>query len=243
MALPMYLAMTAAEISACGALPPQLAFMACHFSPYGTGLSNFPEALPKNSMLILNDRTPVLGHDPQLIAAQLTELAEQWQISSVLLDFQRPEQPRTAAIAGAVLDALTCPVGITEYYAKDLYCPVFLSPPPLHQPLEVYLAPWAGRELWLEAALDSEVITVTEAGSHCAAGYPPSSQYFPFTDERLHCRYHTQVSEEQIRFTLQRTPEDLAGLLQQAQELGIARAIGLYQELHPTHAERLPQVN
>ena len=45
MGLPLYLAMTAAELSAAEALPRKMAYMACHFSLYGTGLSNIPEQL------------------------------------------------------------------------------------------------------------------------------------------------------------------------------------------------------
>ena len=76
MVLPLYLAMTAAEIRANTDFPPNIGYMACHFSPYGTGLSNCPAHLPEGSMLILNDRTPVYGHCPERIAQQLMEMAE-----------------------------------------------------------------------------------------------------------------------------------------------------------------------
>ena len=76
MTLPMHLAMTAAELACCDSLPSHPAWMACHFSPYGTGLSNLPEHLPEGALLILNDRTPVFGHDPQVICAQLHQIYE-----------------------------------------------------------------------------------------------------------------------------------------------------------------------
>ena len=47
MAIGRYFAMTAAEIRGCSALPAGIAWMACHFSPYGTGLSNLPPELPE----------------------------------------------------------------------------------------------------------------------------------------------------------------------------------------------------
>lgn len=231
MALPLYLAMTAAEISCAQALPARCAYMACHFSPYGTGLSNFPQALPTDSILIVNDRTPVKGHDPALIAAQLTQLAEEWEAAGILLDFQRPGSPQTAEITKAILSAPPCPVGISECYARDLNCPVFLSPPPLDRPLSEHIAPWQGRALWLEAALDAQIITVTPQGIQTEPFLSPDPIQFPYQDLRLHCRYKIETGPSTARFTLQRTSEDLTALLQEAEALGITQAVGLHQEL------------
>ena len=50
MAIKGYLAMTAAEIAAAGAPAYGLAYMACHFSPYGTGLVNLPRELPEGRL-------------------------------------------------------------------------------------------------------------------------------------------------------------------------------------------------
>ena len=73
MAIRLYLAMTAAEIRENTGLPPKIAWMACHFSPYCTGLSNLPRILAAGSVLMLDDVTPIFHHDPQQIAAQLRE--------------------------------------------------------------------------------------------------------------------------------------------------------------------------
>ena len=56
MALPLYLAQTALEMGG-NSLPGRLAYMACHFSPGGQGLSNVPELLPSGAILILDDST------------------------------------------------------------------------------------------------------------------------------------------------------------------------------------------
>lgn len=219
-----YLAMTAAEIGADPPLPSKIAWMACHFSPYGTGLSNLPRNLPEGSMVILNDRTPICGHDPERVAGQLLEL----DCDSLLLDFQRPEEPQTAAVIQAILDTLPCPVGVSACYAAELDCPIFLPPLPPHVPPAEYLAPWRGREIWLEAALDTVQLTITPEGCHIAVADPPES--LPHQDLRLYCHYHIHVSPQEIRFTLRRTGEDLRSLLD-SRELGIARAVGLFQEL------------
>ena len=141
MPLPIYLAMTAAELRQNPPKSNEIAWMACHFSPYATGLSNCPKQLPPGAMLILNDRTPVCGHDPALVAAQLQDLVENLKCSRVLLDLQRPGESLTESIVDAVLSALPCPVAVSECYGRDLTCPVFLPPVPLLMSPEDYLAP------------------------------------------------------------------------------------------------------
>ena len=229
MAIPLYLAMTAAEFLAADPLPDQIAWMACHFSPYGTGITDPPPELPPKSLLILNDRTPVSGHDPQQICRQLKEIAEANQCAGVLLDFQRPDCEQTRQIVKEAL-SLPFPVIVSDCYAKGLDCPVFVSPPPLHKPLEAYLSPWASRAIWLDAALGHTDITVTAEG--------PTIQEFPaeetvgdFRDDSLCCHYHMQITDTQIVFSLQREPDDLQKLLEQAEHLNICAAVGLYQEL------------
>ena len=231
MALPLYLAMTAAEMRGNRILPPQLAYMACLFSPYGTGLSNCPKSLPGGSLLILNDRTPIHGHDHSLIGAQLKEMAESMAVSGILLDFQRPDCAQTRELSKHLASALPCPVTVSELYAQDLDCPVFLPPVPLEQPLEAYLAPWQGREIWLEAALGGLEIQLTEAGAsltplpYCPPDLPVHK------DDRLHCHYSIETTASQARFTLHRGWEDLDALLAEAEALGVIQAVGLWQEL------------
>lgn len=233
MALPLYLAMTAAEISRAQAMPGKIAYMACHFSPYSTGLSAFPDSLPADSMLILNDRTPVQGHDPNLIAHQLLQATEDLGASCVLLDFQRPGNPQTAAAVQAILHTLPCPVGVSEQYAEGLDCAVFLPPPPLDCSLEAHFSGWKGRQIWLEAALDCACITLTETGSSYIPLFPPETPEPSHPEQRLHCRYQLTLTDRSARFTLFRTREDLTALLEEAAQLGVTQAVGLYQELHP----------
>ena len=232
MALPLYLAMTEWETQYCP-MPERMAYMACHFSSYGAGLGNFPEQLPVCSMLILNDRIPVWNHDPELIARQLQQTVEAFSCESVLLDFQRQGEGRTAAIAKAAVEALGCPVGVSQWYAQGLSCPVFFSLPAPNRDLSKELALWQGREVWLEAALETVQITVTREDSTTVPipfeiPSPPCH-----VDETLCCRYHTAVGEDRAVFTISRTAEDLNALLRKAEALGVTRAIGLYQQLFP----------
>ena len=236
MAIQQFLAMTGAEIEKRSPLPPHIAWMACHFSPYATGLSNIPKNLPAGSMVIVNDRTPVYHHDPVLIAEQLSKMEENICCSSILLDFQRQNVPETVEIVRAIIEQVSCPVGVTEHYAKDFDCAVFLPPVPPHLPPEAYLRPWQKREIWLELALDGTRIAVTESGCK----FDPLDFLKPAEDchhdPELHCHYHTTVSDEQISFHLYRRSEDLLSLLSAAEALGVEKAVGLYQELNEAFA-------
>lgn len=227
-----FLGQTAAEWE--HPLPPgtKKAWMACHFSPYGTGLSNLPRQLPPGSMVILNDRMPVAGHDPALVAQQLSDLVHRFACSHILLDFQRPGEAQTEAIAKAILTSAKCPVGVSHWYAEKLDCPVVLPPLPLNMPLGSHIAPWAGRKIWLELAPDCAQYTVTKDGcrqENCAA-----TGEFPHVDHALHCRYRIAVGSEAITFTLCRTPEDALGLLE-AEEIDCF--VGLYQEFSQPEAQ------
>lgn len=241
MAIARYFAMTAAEISLNPVLPPKIAWMACHFSPYGDGLSNLPEALPPDSLLILNDRTPIHGHDPQRIAGQLSGVLEALDCRGLLLDFQRPGVEETAALTRHLVQTLPRTVAVSDLYARELDCPVFLPPVPADTPLSGYLPPWKDREIWLELALDGEEITLTPEGA--ASGPlplgPPTPEGTP--EERLHCRYTVTVSENAARFTLWRTEQDLEALLEEAASLGVTTAVGLYQEFKPSLSPAPPK--
>ena len=231
MAIAPFLAMTAAEMQNSSQLPAKVAWMACHFSPYGLGLSNLPKELPPGSVLMVDDVTPPHGHDPGLIAEQLTQFAERLECFGVLLDFQRKDSPETATLAKQLVKALPCPVVVSEAYAAGLECPVFLPPVSPSVPLEEYLLPWKGREIWLELGLDGELLTLTEEGCEAISLPCPDWETEGFSDDKLHCHYTIETREKSAGFTLWRTTNDLVELLAEAAELGVVEAVGLYQEL------------
>lgn len=231
MALPVYLAMTASEFAGLQSLPKRIAWMACHFSCYGTGLSNLPQRLPEGAMLIVNDRMPIDNHDPQRIADELASLTQTLPVGAILLDFQQENCPALLEVAKAVTRHLALPVGVTEYYAQTLDCAVFLPPPAPHCCLKAHLAPWQGRQIWLEAAMESQILTVTRTGTKRSAPMPYQAFEPSFENTALHCRYHTAVTNEQVVFTLFRTRQCLHALLNEAEQLGVCRAVGLYQQL------------
>lgn len=203
--------------------------MACHFSPYGSGLTNLPPNLPKGSLLILNDRIPPMKCDIEKIIFTLEQILSAQQCSGLLLDFQQPECAQLQAIAQQLI-TFPSPVAVTLPYAKGLSCPIFLPPVPLRTKLSDYLSPWAGREIWLEAALTSEEISVDAQGSKERAA-PPSPSPLPFRNEELFCHYQFQIREDHCSFHIQRTRQDVEELLEQATKYGVTTAVGLWQEL------------
>lgn len=228
MVLPLYLAQTSLEMVG-NSLQEHPAYMACHFSPGGQGLSNLPQALPAGAVLILDDSTPMADHDPELIGKQLADAIRQQGCESLLLDFQRPDIPGQRELAKLLADSLPCPVGVSEIYAERLSCPVFLPPVPPDKPLKDYLAPWQGREIWLEAALEGITLTLTEAGCSVEALYD-----FPdggLRDDQISCHYAVETTADSAIFQLWRTRHDLDALLAAAETQGVTKAIGLWQEL------------
>lgn len=227
----IYLAMTAAEIYHTASLPPKLAYMACHFSSYGTGLSNLPNRLPEGSILILNDRIPICGHDENLIVQQLLSLSETFSCPWILLDLQRPTQEYTPLIT-ALWEGLSGKIAVSQLYAKPFSCPVFLSPLPVGCTLEKHIEPWKDRPLWLDISCETAKITVTADGSHREALSYEAVEDLPLHSDILHCSYQISVKPDRAEFTLSRTKTHLPELLAEGMSLGISRFIGLYQQLH-----------
>ncbi len=231
MTIPCYIAMTAGEFSVAEQLPHHTAWMACHFSSSDDGLSNLPMNMPAGSMIIVDDQIPVCDHDPALVVRQLQELAEKFQPAYFLLDMQRSDTPLTRQMVQAVADAFGQQVGVSELYAHGLNCPVFVGACPLRVALAEHVEKWAGREIWLEAALEAETVTIDHHTSR-SVSVPLHDMAAPnFYDERLYCRYHTQLQPGKAIFTVQRDKNELNSLMESAEKLGVKLAVGLYQQL------------
>lgn len=228
-ALPIYLAMTGWEFRACPERPAHIAWMACHFSPYTQGLSNIPETLPENALLMVNDRTEPHGHDPAAIAQQLYDGVQQLHPHGVVLDFQRPYNEETHRIAAEIQNILPCPVAVTPAYAKEHSGVVFLPPVPADQNICDYLKQWESKEIWLEIEKQGICLTVTKDG--CTTEALPELPKEPvFPDIELCCHYGIQVLHDRAIFSLFRTEDDQKKLLEEAEKMGVTLAVGLYQE-------------
>ena len=225
---PFYMAMTGAEFSACEQLPAHVAWMACHFSPYGTALSNLPQTLPPEAILMVNDRIPPYGHDPERIVAQLQELSFQFQIDGILLDFQRPNDPLTRQIVETILTALPHTVAVSHHYANDFPCPIFLPPPPIRCDPAEYFRPYCGREVWMEVYDQWEAAKITSSGCEIS-DIAAQKASLPYRDDTLRCQYGVETAEAQATITLHRSVEDLLEISPL-----VSSFVGLWQELGST---------
>lgn len=226
----LYFAMTGAELQNSAPFPHPIAWMACHFSPYGTGICDLPPELPPGSMLILNDRIPIFHHDPTYIREQIAEIMAHRQCAALLLDFQRPG---AEAVAEA-LSALPYPVAAPPSYAAKCACAVFLPSPPLIVPTEKYLRPWKERQIWMELATEPCCFRVSETGSRQVLAPPVPC---PHDEPILHCRYGMDIREQYVDFHLRRELVHLRAMMEEAQELGVERFVGLYQQLSSFFAQ------
>lgn len=225
----VYLAVTTGEMEEF--LPKKTAFLSCHFSSSGQGLSNIPQRLPENSLLLLDDSMPLCGHDPAVVVKQLQDLVKDFSVNAILLDFQGEKTEQLQTMAQEILRGVPCPVAATEWYAKNLGCPVFLSAPPADSTLEKHLKRWLKQGVFMEIAPCGAKMEVTENG--CKKEHFPfaNAENLPLYNGKLRCHYDVEVFPDRAVFTLGRTKDDLAALADEAAKLGVLGTVGLYQEL------------
>ena len=228
MAMRPFLAMTATELQKNTSIPEKIAWMACHFSPYGRGLSNLPRSLPKGSLLMIDDITPIRGHDAEVIAQQLIQCTELMEIYGILLDFQQPKCSEVIELINYLSKALPYPLAVSDIYADDVDLPVFVSPAPPSVALQEHLSPWTGREIWLDVSYLGESLRLTESG--CRSLPLTDTPDDGFSDPLLHCHYRITQAESEVTLDLWRSQEDLWDLMEEGNALGVTNVVGLYQE-------------
>lgn len=230
-----YLGATAAEMANFFDSSQKPAFMACHFSPASSGISNIPLALPPESLLLLDDETPPSGHDAARVIRELSRAAKDLGCSGVYLDFQREGYPILGEIA-AMAEDFPCPIAVSKLYSGGNRLAVVLPPLPVDVSLAAYIAPWKGREIWMEAALGKVTLTLTKEGCREEPLLTVPEQ--GLREERLCCHYTVSRREDAAVFRLWRTYEDLLDLAQKGEALGIKHTLGLYQEIAPYFGKR-----
>ena len=225
MAIDVYLGLTEGEFRKVSPLPRKTAWMACHFSPNSTGISNLPRRLPEGSLLILDDSAPIQGHDPGRVRDELTLLLEAHRCGALLLDFQRSGADE---IVRSLSEGLPCPVAVSSLYGTMTQGPVLLPPVPPFRLLEVHTLPWVGRELWLELSPEGCLVRLDEKGARTEPWWAEGE--LPFRHDPLKCHYRAELLSGIAIFRGHRTAEDLEELLKEAEGLGVTAALGLWQE-------------
>lgn len=230
MATALYLAMKKEEFVPMMSPSVKSGWLDCCFSPLNSGLEQLPSSLPPNSLLILTDRLPFQTHDSELIVQHLSRTVTDLDCAAVLLDFEQPSVPELLSLATYLSSTLPCPVVVSDLYAKDMDCPVFLPPCPHHIPLAEYIRPWTDREIWLDLARDAETITITTSGSAAKPTPWYDSSPLEHADHKLHCHYCIRIASDCVNFLLRRTNDDMNAILREAERLGIRNCVALYQE-------------
>ena len=228
MNLSIYMAFVAAESEAILRYKGKAAWLGYHLSAFDSGITPRPSFLDSCHMLVLTDETPLLHHDPQKVTSEICAEAKSLGCEKILLDFQRPPTEKSLVLAKSILRSAPCAVGITECYANDTDCSVFLPSPPLWTPLQETIAPWKGRDIWLEIFPEDGCITITKKGGN----YSPSAplENYPFCDNALCLSYSTEQYAQQVKVHLHRGITEMKAFLHLADSLGISAAIGLYQQ-------------
>lgn len=223
-----YLAMTPREIEHTAALPKHMGWMACHFDPNGQGLRDVPRTLPPGSVLLLDDSLPIGQHMPARIRQELEEAFRMLRFDALILDLQKPGLPETAALVRALSEGLPFPVVVSGAYAVP-ELPVLLPPVPADTALHTHLEPWKNHSVWLELSAAEQNLRLSSAETIQLPYTKVSSPIHQ--DQALHCHYQISQEANGTVFHFFRTREDLHALTQEAQQLGLAGTIGLYQEL------------
>lgn len=219
MAIKFYLAMMAEEISDFPDLPENSAFI-YHIYP------DIFQEIPMSGIAVLTDFFPV---QPDL-AQSVAQWIRQWSCEAVVLDFQNPKYEEAEGFVRLLQTYVSCPVVVSEIYAAQMDCPVFLPPLPHHKSLKDHLTPWQGREIWMDLSPLPEQLLLTQQGcsSHYDFSLPPCCPVHE--NAHLHCHYSITLEEGCAAFTFWRTDDDLTALLQELEEAGVHHAIGLHQE-------------
>ncbi|MBQ7130700.1 MAG: hypothetical protein IJO21_06650 [Oscillospiraceae bacterium] len=221
MATVPYLAMTASEFVGKDVLPEKPGWLLSPAHPV------LPPETGNDFLLILTDQEPL--PEAGAILPWLIRTVEERKPSALVLDFQETSGV-SAALARQLVSSVPCPVAVSDRHAHSLDCPVFLSPCPHHVPLREHITPWKNREIWLDLAVDAEVILLKKEGREI---FPFPLDKIPmggFVEKALHCHYSVETGVDFARFTLWRTRGDLEEMAKEAQQLGIHTLVGLWCE-------------
>ena len=213
-----YVAVTPKEIQ--NASGQALAWMSCRFDPKGKGLTNLPEQLPKGSLILVDDLHPICGHEPNLVTRQLKQLCQRLQPCGIVLDLQRPKSTAACNMVRAIAQIKN--VAVSEEYARELDCPVFLTAP-MGKKLPGLLTPWKGQEIWLDVPMGQGIMhqgrfTAQQGTALCTWQW-----------DRFLCCGYAKAGEN--AYTLCRNKAMLPRLLEEAARLGVTKVLVLYSEL------------
>ncbi len=190
-----------------------------HFSVSGPGLSSRPHRLPPGSLILLDDQTPWNGHSLEAVCQETTDVLLRTGAAGLLLDFERPPTDETACLAQCLIQCCQeagCPIGMPPDYLGSGGGRRLPPPLPCHRTPEQALAPYHGREIWLEAAAGGCQVTLGADTPAICPGRPPPPGGRVRTVHRIYrptpmlCRYFSYPTDSGLQLALYDTEETLA---------------------------------
>ncbi|MBO7252480.1 MAG: hypothetical protein J6V25_07625 [Oscillospiraceae bacterium] len=230
MAMARYLAVTAAEMEENPQISAPAAILGPTFTQEPPGISSLPEHFPEGSVLMVSDLILPQPHIMNPICDALRQFVFSTGCQNLILDFQQPGKETAAALIHLLLQELPCSVIVSDLYAQELSCPVFLSPLPYCKKLTKHLAPWKNRDIWLDLSAQPEIVTLHEQGINTCIPEQFRQRMPCHEDAALFCHYTIAKTENSAEFTMWRTKADLEHLLTEAENCGIKAAVALFQE-------------
>lgn len=223
-----YPALSDDELKNARIVPDIYCRMGCHF--ISGGLTALPENLPRNSLLMIDDRIPLEKCNIAEVKNKLDRLTEEFRLAGILLDFQRSGSAESQALSIFLSKHMTVPVAVTEHYAQATSGPVFVCMPPAHQTIISSLEQWRGREIWLELATDRKTVIIDTEGCRVTES-GDQAVITPSYCGKRYSHYKIDFQGRAARFTFNRGIEDLKKIICDKKALGIKHTVGLYQEL------------
>lgn len=224
-----YPAMTPEEIAQTQILPEHYAWMAAHFDAKGDGLTDLPEKLSEDAILILNDEIPYAGHSSEKICQTIMDCLNRWKLHGILLDFERPVSAQLRETVKNLVASLPCPVACGQKLDIPELALLIPMPELLEQP-EVCFRNQKGA--WLEVRKQAAIYRVDQDGcSIVQAAEQTTNAPEALFDSALCAHYQTASKADSVEFILWRDREDRKKIMEIAKATGIKIMVGLYQEL------------
>lgn len=224
-----YPAMTPEEIAQRQTRPEHYAWMAAHFDPRGNGLTDLPEKMPADGILILNDKIPYTGHSSEKICRTMMDCLNRWKLQGILLDFERPVSEQLREVVKNLVTSLPCPTVCGQALDIPGLVPL-ISMPELTQPSEEYFTGHKGA--WLEVRKQAAIYRVDQDGcSIVQTSEPTKNTPEVMFDSALCAHYQAAPGPDSVEFILWRDREDRKKIMEIGQAAGIEIMVGLYQEL------------
>lgn len=218
-----YHLMSPGEIHKFSPSAPVAVLLCC--APFSPGLLIGPSRLPKGSVAVFTDRVTPTFHQSGRIAGELKALMKTLHSPALILDWTGELSPWLEELLKQLCGVqLVLPPHLAGKEDSAV-----LVPSVVEKSLEDLLAPWNGRQIWLDMVSSAAQLTLTRNGCEVVP-WQASIREGDLYDETLCCQYRVETAQEEARFYLYETQQTRMKKLEKARSLGVAGAIGLWKD-------------